>query len=113
MILETHPLGTAGKKAIGDYFLHGEGERFKKQLSKAAYQDLVDFEGNANGFKILTESKNGVTGGLRLSYATLGAFMKYPKSSLPKKPTQAVSDKKYGVFQSELPFFQKLWKNLA
>ena len=94
------PFGHSGEKAIGNYFLNGNGKRFQSKLSKKEYQDLVDFEGNANGFKILTESKNGVEGSLRLSYATLGAFMKYPKESLPKKPTRHIADKKYGVFQS-------------
>ena len=99
------PFGHSGEKAIGDFFLNGNGNRFKSQLSEKEFQDLVDFEGNANGFKILTESRNGVEGGLRLSYATLGAFMKYPKESLPKKPTKHIADKKYGVFQSETKFF--------
>ena len=31
--------------------------KFKDQLTKQQYQDLCDFEGNANGFKILTENK--------------------------------------------------------
>ena len=99
------PFGHSGEKAIGSYFLNGKGKRFQSQLTKKEYQDLIDFEGNANGFKILTESKNGVEGSLRLSFATLGAFMKYPKESLPKKPTRHIADKKYGVFQSEKDFF--------
>ena len=66
---------------------------------------MIDFEGNANGFKILTESREGILGGLRLSYATLGAFLKYPKESLPKKPTNNIVDKKYGFFQSEKEAF--------
>ncbi len=107
------PFGHSGEKAIGDYFLNGNGKRFKEQLTDNEYQDLVDFEGNANGFKILTESKNGVEGGLRLTYATLGAFMKYPKQSLPKKPTSHVSDKKFGVFQSETAFFKEVVTDLG
>ncbi|CAI8320946.1 MAG: Deoxyguanosinetriphosphate triphosphohydrolase [Polaribacter sp. SA4-10] len=95
------PFGHSGEKAIGEYFKSGKGEKHKAQLSAKEYQDLIDFEGNANGFKILTETKDGVSGGLRLSYATLGAFLKYPKESLPKKPTKHIVDKKYGVFQSE------------
>ncbi len=102
------PFGHSGEKAIGDYFLNGNGKRFKNQLTEKEYQDLVDFEGNANGFKILTESKNGVEGGLRLTYATLGAFMKYPKQSLPKKPSAHVADKKFGVFQGETEFFNEV-----
>ncbi len=107
------PFGHSGEKAIGDYFLNGKGKRFQSQLTEKEYQDLVDFEGNANGFKILTESKNGVDGGLRLSYATLGAFTKYPKESLPKKPTSHIADKKYGVFQSEVVFFKEVAQELG
>lgn len=107
------PFGHSGEKAIGDYFLHGKGKRFKNQLTAKQYQDLITFEGNANGFKILTETKNGVEGGLRLSYATLGAFTKYPKESLPKKPTNHIADKKYGVFQSETSFFDEVADELG
>jgi len=107
------PFGHSGEKAIGNYFLNGNGKRFKSQLTEKEYQDLVDFEGNANGFKILTETKNGVEGSLRLSYATLGAFMKYPKESLPKKPTRHIADKKYGVFQSERDFFIEIAEELG
>jgi dGTPase len=107
------PFGHSGEKAIGNYFSKGKGKRFKEHLTDKEYQDLIDFEGNANGFKILTESKNGVTGGLRLSYATLGAFIKYPKESLPKKPTQQISDKKYGIFQSEVDFFKEVADELG
>ncbi len=107
------PFGHSGEKAIGNFFLNGKGKRFKSQLTNKEYQDLVDFEGNANGFKILSESKNGVEGGLRLSYATLGAFMKYPKESLPKKPTSHIVDKKYGVFQSEKDFFVEVAEELG
>lgn len=95
------PFGHSGEKAIGEFFKTGNGSKFKSELTAKEYQDLCDFEGNANGFKILTESRAGRHGGLRLSYATLGAFTKYPKESLPKKPTKHIADKKYGFFQSE------------
>ncbi len=106
------PFGHSGEKAIGEYFKNGNGKQYKSLLSKKEYQDLIDFEGNANGFKILTESRKGVEGGLRLSYATLGAFMKYPKESLPKKPSSHVADKKFGVFQSEKLFFEDIVSEL-
>ena len=99
------PFGHSGEKAIGEYFKTGNGIQYKEQLTNLEYQDLIDFEGNANGFKILTENREGIEGGLRLSYATLGAFIKYPKESLPKKPTKHISDKKYGFFQSEKEAF--------
>jgi dGTPase len=99
------PFGHSGEKAIGTYFKSGKGQKYKEQLAAKEYQDLIDFEGNANGFKLLNESRNGVEGGVRLSYATLGAFMKYPKESLPKKPSKNIIDKKFGFFQSEKEFF--------
>ncbi len=99
------PFGHSGEKAIGEFFKTGLGVQYKSQLTDKEYQDLCDFEGNANGFKILTESRQGREGGLRLSYATLGAFTKYPKESLPKKPTNHIADKKYGFFQSEKEAF--------
>ena len=107
------PFGHSGEKAIGDYFKTGEGKHFKKDLTDKQYQDLCDFEGNANGFKILTQTRNGISGGLRLSYATLGAFMKYPKESLPKKPTSHIADKKYGFFQSDTTTFQDVAEDLG
>ena len=107
------PFGHSGEKAIGEYFKTGKGSKYKDQLSAKEYQDLIDFEGNANGFKILTESREGVPGGLRLSYATLGAFLKYPKESLPKKPTNHIVDKKYGVFQSEKTEFLDVVQELG
>jgi len=107
------PFGHSGEKAIGAYFKEGEGQQLKKELSEKEYQDFCDFEGNANGFKILTESREGRKGGLRLSYATLGAFMKYPKASLPKKPTMHIADKKYGFFQSEVDTFSAVAEELG
>ncbi|CAI8409735.1 MAG: Deoxyguanosinetriphosphate triphosphohydrolase [Polaribacter sejongensis] len=107
------PFGHSGEKAIGEYFKTGNGAKYKDQLTDKEYQDLIDFEGNANGFKILTETREGVSGGLRLSYATLGAFLKYPKESLPKKPTSHIADKKYGFFQSEKKEFLEVITDLG
>ena len=107
------PFGHSGEKAIGHFFREGKGSVFKDQLSPIEYQDLCDFEGNANGFKILTESFTGMPGGLRLSYATLGAFMKYPKGSLPIKPSSHVADKKFGYFQPQSTFFNEVADELS
>ncbi len=107
------PFGHSGEKAIGEYFKNGSGQQFRPNLTEKEYQDLVDFEGNANGYKLMAESREGVSGGLRLSYATLGAFMKYPKESLPKKPTNHIADKKFGFFQSDKSSFQSIAKDLG
>jgi len=105
------PFGHSGEKAIGEYFKSGDGLQYKSQLTAKEWQDFIDFEGNANGFKILSEGN--ADSGLRLSYATLGAFMKYPKESLPKKPTKHIVDKKYGFFQTQKDFFIDLVNDLG
>ncbi len=107
------PFGHSGEKAIGEYFSIGKGRVFKESLTSKQWQDLIDFEGNANGFSLLTANRPGIQGGLRISYATLGAFMKYPKESLPKKPTQKIADKKYGFFQSDKEAFLEIASDLG
>jgi dGTPase len=107
------PFGHSGEKAIGEYFSIGNGKKFKEQLTPKQWQDLIDFEGNANGFSVLTSSRPGVEGSQRLTFATLGAFMKYPKESLPKKPTKAIADKKFGFFQSDKDFFEEIATELG
>ncbi len=107
------PFGHSGEKAIGEYFSNGNGQKYKAELTKKEWQDLIDFEGNANGFSVLTSSRPGNEGGLRISYATLGAYMKYPKESLPKKPTSDIADKKYGFFQSDVSFFKDVASELG
>jgi dGTPase len=107
------PFGHSGEKAIGEYFSNGNGQKYQTALSKKEWQDLIDFEGNANGFSVLTSSRPGNEGGLRISYATLGAYMKYPKESLPKKPTSDIADKKYGFFQSDVKFFKEVASELG
>jgi len=107
------PFGHSGEKAIGDFFKSGPGKQYAQEMTPQQYQDLCDFEGNANGFKMLTQTRDGVDGGLRLSYATLGAFMKYPKGSLPIKPTPHCADKKYGYFAGDQSFFQEVAAELG
>ncbi len=107
------PFGHSGEKAIGEYFSIGKGQKYKNQVSEKEWQDLIDFEGNANGFSVLTSSRPGIEGGIRLTYAMLGAFMKYPKESLPKKPTKNIADKKYGFLQADKLFFQEVAAELG
>ena len=105
------PFGHSGEKAIGEFFQFKKGTAIKHLLSDAEYADLCNFEGNANGFRILNETRLGVEGGLRLTYATLGAFTKYPK--LPIRPTNRIADKKYGFFQGDKAFFKEVADTLG
>lgn len=107
------PFGHSGEKAIGHFFSDGPGSCYQNELSELEYEDLCKFEGNANGFKIVSESREGAPGGLRLSAATLGAYMKYPKASLPYKPSSHVADKKFGFFQTQESNFKNLADDLG
>ena len=102
------PFGHSGEKAISEYFMHGAGKRFEEAIGDPhRWADLCSFEGNANGFRTLVNPSTGAPGGVRLTYATLAAFTKYPKESLIKygAPKRA-SEKKYGFFQSEREFYK-------
>ena len=107
------PFGHSGEKAIGEFFQFKKGTAINHLLTEAEYADLCSFEGNANGFRILNETRLGAEGGLRLTYATLGAFTKYPKESLPVRPTDRIADKKYGFFQGDKKFFKEVAETLG
>jgi dGTPase len=107
------PFGHSGEKAIGSYFASEKGNAVMSSLSRKQKQDLLDFEGNANGYHLLNINKPGSPGGLRLSYATLGAFIKYPKESLPVKPSRHISQKKYGIFQSDVAHFEDVAQEMG
>ncbi len=79
---------------------------------------MQHFEGNAAGFRILTHTyaaHSTGTAGLGLTYATLGAFTKYPKPSLVPAgaKTGGASEKKYGHFQTESARFQHVAAELG
>lgn len=107
------PFGHSGEKAIGSYFMTDRGSNLISRLSRKQQQDLLHFEGNANGYRLLNMDQPGTPGGLRLSYATLGAFIKYPKESLPTRPTQHISQKKFGIFQADWDHFKEVAKELG
>ncbi len=107
------PFGHSGEKAIGYFFEHGEGKKYLEKLSGQEINDLINFEGNANGFRIATKSMQGIPGGLRLSYATLGAYTKYPKGSFPVIKSDNIAHKKFGFFKSEESFFKSVANDLG
>ena len=105
------PFGHAGEDAISDFFLHHPaGQSFQGRVSEAAWHDLTQFEGNAQGFRILDKEQFG----LRLTYATLGAFTKYPCAAyFPEREKKRKSQKKFGFFQSEKAAFSEIATDLS
>jgi len=102
------PFGHAGEAAILHWF-RSNGEKHLKDLTEEHQKDIKAFEGNAQGFRVITQTENHVFGGgLRLTYATLGTFLKYPWSSRTVK-----AGEKFGVYLSEERILAKVAKTLG
>ena len=94
------PFGHSGEEAIRAWFKEEEGGGYLKELTPAQQKDFTGFEGNAQGFRVLTRLQNAVgRGGLQMTYAVLGAYMKYPRMAhVPELPSSKnVSEKKFGI----------------
>ncbi len=101
------PFGHAGEDAFSDFFL--ENNRWKDKMTESEWMDLIKFEGNAQGFRILNQGEYG----MKLTCATLGAFTKYPcPAFFPSRDKSKKSQKKFGFFQSEQKLFMELAEQL-
>jgi dGTPase len=96
------PFGHAGEKALSEYFNTVNPD----PITDKEYFDLQNFEGNAQGFRILCDP---MYQDLKLTYASIGAFAKYPCESLvADKDPGRKSQKKYGFYQSEKEVFKTI-----
>lgn len=98
------PFGHAGERAIRTYFR--EHPQWLSGLSAGERADLTGFEGNAQGFRVLTKlERHWFDGGMRLTAATLGAFVKYPFAAAS---SLGQTKGKHGVNCAELPLMRDL-----
>ncbi|MBO7112907.1 MAG: dNTP triphosphohydrolase [Bacteroidaceae bacterium] len=105
------PFGHSGEKAISAYFTEGKGQCLKEQFSDNPVQwtDIINFEGNANAFRLLAHQFIGRRkGGFAMTYSTLASIVKYPYSSY-----LANGKNKFGFFDSEAPIFAKIADELG
>lgn len=102
------PFGHAGEDAIARYFVDNP----VPGINEREQADLASYEGNAQGFRILCRLQFEQYGGMRLTAATLGTFLKYPRESGSDFTTGVAEFKKNGVFQSEMPILQHLARQL-
>ncbi len=105
------PFGHAGEDAIRHWFLDKDRkERFLDGITEAAQVfDLQSFEGNAQGFRVITRLTGWrQKGGLRLSCATLAAIIKYPYGSVATDPETGSESarQKFGYFQEDKDAFR-------
>jgi dGTPase len=110
--------GHSGEKAISAYFIDHAGDDFEGAplqsfFNDKEWNDLCNFEGNANAIRILTHSFRGrFKGGFGLTYTTIASILKYPCESVAvdKKYKHR---KKYGFFQSEKNIMAELANELG
>lgn len=111
------PFGHAGEYAIRDWFLHPNRASILQHLTANQRLDLTHYEGNAQGFRLLTRNEHHPDhGGMRLTCATLSAFMKYPwlaTQALPRANDKAATKQttliqKFGCFDSEAAQLEQL-----
>lgn len=112
------PFGHSGEDSIGQWFAtqFQGGTGVAGAIPKAQQAEFTAFEGNAQGFRIAARLEMARReGGMRLSYATLGAFMKYPCTAEARQlaPSGYVGLKKFGVFQSEAALFTEVAEALG
>lgn len=94
------PFGHAGEDALSDYFR--KRPELNRNFNETQWADLLSFEGNAQGFRILNQDDYG----LKLTRATLGAYTKYPcPSHFPERKRERKSQKKFGFFETERLLF--------
>ncbi len=104
--------GHSGEDAIASYFTRNEFV-LKSYFSDAEWSDLVNFEGNANAIRILTQIQNGkLANGLSLTASTLSAIAKYPCESTARDK-RFTHRKKFGFFQSEKDNFLGMAKSVG
>ena len=102
------PFGHSGERAISHYFTAGAGAELIAQsdLTEAQRSDLINFDGNANTFRLLTHTFAGRReGGFALTFPTIASIIKYPRSS--------VGNKKFGYFQQDVDMFVQLMDTLG
>ena len=103
------PFGHSGEKAISSFFSEGEGNVLKSELSETEWNDVINFEGNANSFRQLVHQFAGRRpGGFAMTYSMLASIVKYPFSS-----KYANEDGKFGFFTSEKDTYEKIAEELG
>lgn len=103
------PFGHSGEKAIGTFFSEGAGKVLESQLSPRQWADFINFEGNANAFRVLTNRFKGRReGGFAMTYSTLASVVKYPYESL-----LAGEKGKFGFFTSEVDSYRRVADELG
>jgi dGTPase len=104
------PMGHAGEEAIRHWFTHSEAAKLiRPKLKPDEIQDIDFYEGNAQGFRVLSKLEMpDQVGGMRLTCATLGSFAKYPGPSTFAKRPSGIAGKKFSFFKDDRELFKEV-----
>ena len=107
------PFGHFGEEAIREWFVRNlphltyNGRKVVDILSDQEREDLLHFEGNAQGLRLVSKLHFLVNeNGMNLTYGLLSAVMKYPTASTSINSRSAnIRDRKMGYFKAEEGLF--------
>lgn len=106
------PFGHGGESALQDWFTNSENsDAYMKGLTEPQQADFKTFDGNAQGFRVVTAIENYKdNGGLRLTYPTLATLVKYPRSAYDAR---GENSSKFNYYQSEKQTFDTVFTTLG
>ncbi len=111
------PFGHFGEQAIREWFeqqfesfKHAPNVPAKKRGFARRYQDFLSFDGNAQGFRILTTlQRNHDEFSLNLTMMLLASTVKYPGTADDKGDVTEGKLKKAGIYFTEQKVFDEVW----
>lgn len=108
------PFGHAGEHAIREWSTNNLEtiiSNTKANVSASSLLDWMSFEGNAQGFRICARPDNlNSTGYVRMTFASLGAMVKYPWCANDPRSGKKV---KFCAYRTETKLLQEIWDHLG
>ncbi len=105
------PFGHSGEDAIRSWFRESPlAQRALRVLPEPQHADFLAFEGNAQGFRILSRLQaSDLPGGLQLTAAVLTTFSKYPRAAGDcADGLEGVGFRKHGFVRHDLEHFERV-----
>lgn len=107
------PFGHAGESAVQDWFRNSENAAryIAGGLTEKQQADFKAFDGNAQGFRVITALENNKdAGGFRLTWPVLGAVVKYPRSA---HDALGADSSKFNFYCAEEAIFRNVFSALG
>ena len=107
-----HDLGNPPYGHAGEYAIQQWAKLLKHKLysDNDVWKDFEMFDGNAQTFRMLASGQTRTSDFYKLTAASLGAVLKYPRSS--RNPIIKKRNAKFNIFQTEVELFNLIWKEM-